>query len=352
MSVDSPSDLSKPARSSAPHSDRGRGQLGRRFGWEGLRYPVAPAANRLPYMLGGLTFFGIVLLITTGLILDQFYNPSASGAHDSIVYIVTRVPLGNWIRALHYWGASIVLIGATAHLLYVFLRRSYSPPREVQWWSGVTLLIILSGLAFTGTVLKTDQEGGEALAHALAGAKLVGPMGIVLAPDFARSTSLLARLHNMHVSLLPLLLLALLGLHFWLIRQLGIHSTEPKTDIFTAHLRKLTGYGLFVVAGISLLAVVFPPGIGYPAVDGVEITKPFWPFLWIYTAENTMGMVGMLVAPAIFFAFLIALPLIDRGGDEMPRMRWVSALAGILLVVFLGMLIYGVFAPQMQHLGM
>jgi ubiquinol-cytochrome c reductase cytochrome b subunit len=349
MSVNSPVERVKPARSS---SARERRTLAQRFGWEGLRYPVAPAANRLPYMLGGLTFFGIVLLITTGIILDQFYNPSASGAHDSVVYIVTRVPLGNWIRALHYWGATIVIIGVTAHLIYVFLRRSYSPPREVQWWSGVCLLILLSGLAFTGTVLKGDQEGGEALAHALAGAKLMGPAGIVLAPDFARSTSLLARLHNMHVSLLPLLLLALVGLHFWLIRTLGIHTTEPKSEIFTAHLRKLTGYGLFLVAGIGVLAAAFPPGIGYPAVDGVEITKPFWPFLWIYTAENTLGMVGMLVAPAIFFAFLIALPVIDRSDDATPRPPWVGALGGILLFVFLAMLVYGVFAPQMQHLGM
>jgi ubiquinol-cytochrome c reductase cytochrome b subunit len=351
MRVDSPAELSKPARSTAAAAD-GRSGLARRFGWEGLRYPVAPSANRLPYMLGGLTFSGIVLLIATGVILDQFYNPSASGAHDSVVYIVTRVPLGNWIRALHYWAASIVLIGATAHLTYVFLRRSYSPPREVQWWSGVCLLILLFGLTFTGTVLKADQEGGEALAHALAGAKLMGPAGIVLAPDFARSTTLLARLHNMHVSLLPLLLLALIGVHFWLIRVLGIHTTEPKTDVFTSHLRKLSGYGLFVVAGIVLLAALFPPGIGYPAVDGVEITKPFWPFLWIYTAENTLGIVGMLIAPTLLFAFLIALPLVDRGGDAAPRPRWVAALAGIILVVFLGALIYGVFAPQMQHLGM
>src|SRR6201989_3228190 len=115
MKVDSPAELSKPPRSPAASPVRERSSLARRFGWDGLRYPVAPSANRLPYMLGGLTFFGIVLLIATGIILDQFYNPSASGAHDSIVYIVTRVPLGNWIRALHYWAATVVLIGVTAH---------------------------------------------------------------------------------------------------------------------------------------------------------------------------------------------------------------------------------------------
>ncbi|HET9983492.1 MAG TPA: cytochrome b N-terminal domain-containing protein [Longimicrobiales bacterium] len=324
-----------------------------RFALDALRYPVAPMANRVPYMLGGLTFFGILLLVATGVLLDQFYNPAPLGAHDSVVYIVTRVPLGWWLRALHYWGASLVLVSVFLHLVWTFSRRSYRAPREVQWWSGVLLLLLLFAIAFTGTVLRGDQEGGEALAHAVAGGSLVGPVGAPVSPDFAPSTSLLARVHNAHVSLLPLALLALIALHFWLVRWLGIHTAEARTSTFARHLRRLGGFALLLYGAISILAALAPPRLGYPAVEGVEVTKPFWPFLWIYTFENTLGMTGMIVAPLVVFGALAIVPLVDRRPDAAGgRPRWIVAAAVAFLALFLGTLLYGAVAPQIAHLGM
>ena len=305
-------------------------------------------------MLGGLTFVGLVVLILTGLFLDQFYNPAPLAAHDSVVYIMTRVRLGNWIRALHYWAATTVFVTLFLHLGYVFWRRSYTRPREVTWWAGVALFLVVFGLMFTGTVLRGDQEAGEALAHAVAGATLAKTLGSVMAPDFAESTTLFTRMHNIHVSLLPLVLLALIGLHFSLIRVLGIHAHEPKSARFTQHLRRLTGFGLLLFAGIATVAAAFPPAIGHPAVEGVEVTKPVWPFLWIYAVENTMGMVGMILAPVVLFGFLAAVPLLDRRYRHEPGERppWLLALAFVVLMLYVGGIVYGVFAPQKQHLGM
>jgi quinol-cytochrome oxidoreductase complex cytochrome b subunit len=326
------------------------GDLRERLAWGALDYEIAPTANRIPYMLGGLTFFGIVLLFATGLFLAQFYDSSPLGAHDSTVYIVTRVPLGYWIRGLHYWASAVVLVSVTGHVVWVFSRRSYRKPRELTWWSGVAMLALLFALVFTGTVLRSDQEGGEALAHAVAGAQLVGPMGAPLTPGFAPSTTLLARLYTAHVSLLPLALVGLLGLHFWLIRYLGIHADEPRTRRFPQHLLRLTGLALLLYAGIAALGALFPPGIGFPAIEGVEVTKPYWPFLWIYAAENAMGLWGMIVSPAALFAFLVAVPVLDRGGSR--RARWLSTLAAVVLAALLGALAYGALAPKVQHLGM
>lgn len=345
----------EPASPAAPPSSptpvHTGGPTAERLALDQIDYPIAPEANRIPYMLGGLTFFGILILILTGIVLDQFYNPAPVGAHDSIVYTMTKVPLGNWIRGLHYWGASAVLVSVILHLVWVFWRRSYTRPREVTWWSGVLLLLLITGLAFTGTVLRADQEGGEALAHAVAGAGMLGPLGTPFSPDFALSTTLLARMHNVHVSVLPLLLLGLVGLHFWLIRYLGIHSTQPKTSVFSTHLRLLTGYGFLLIGALGVLAAVSPAGIGHPAIAGTEVTKPFWPFLWIYAVENTLGMVGMLVAPLVIFGFLFLVPFFDRGRGKT-RPTWFSVLAGLFLVLFVGAFVYGIFAPQMQHLGM
>jgi ubiquinol-cytochrome c reductase cytochrome b subunit len=344
----------KAARPPEPATpDRRSDRVRERLAWQALEYRIAPTATRIPYMLGGLTFFGILLLIATGVLLDQFYNPSPAGAHDSVIYIMTRVTFGNWLRALHYWAASIVLVSVVCHLAWVFWRRSYFRPRELTWWSGVTMLLVLVALAFTGTVLRSDQEGGEALAHAVAGAELVGGLGAPLTPQFARSTTLLARMHNAHVSLLPIALLGLIGFHFWLIRYLGIHAHEPRTDLFTRHLRRLTGYGLLMTAGIGAVALLFPPGLGYPAVEGVEVTKPFWPFLWIYAAENTIGLWGMVLAPVFLFGLLYLVPLVDRRHDDRGgRPRWLFGLAVLLGLLYLAALVYGLLAPQQQHLGM
>lgn len=344
---------------SNPASDESAGRAGSggairdRLAIEALEYPIAPVANRLPYMMGGLTFISLVALIGTGILLDQFYNPDPTAAHDSVLYIMTRVPLGNWVRAIHYWSATIVLITVAFHLVYVFWRRSYQRPREVTWWVGVLLYVVLFGLVFTGTVLKSDQEGIEALAHAVAGAKVVGALGAPMTPGFTQSASLLTRVHAMHVSLLPIILLALVGLHFFLIRFIGIHTEQPRTIPFTHHIRKLTGYGLILLSLVGALAAFFPPGIGNPGVEGFEVTKPFWPFLWIYTVENTVGIVGMVIAPLILFGFLFIVPLLDRPRTHgAPRPRWFSALAAIMLALYLGGIIYGVYAPQMQHIGM
>ena len=85
---------------------------------------------------------------------------------------MTRVPLGNWVRGSITGARSIVLVTVFFHMCYVFWRRSYVRPREVTWWAGAGLFLVLFALTFTGTVLRGDQEGGEALAHAIAGAKM------------------------------------------------------------------------------------------------------------------------------------------------------------------------------------
>jgi quinol-cytochrome oxidoreductase complex cytochrome b subunit len=107
---------------------------------------------------------------------------------------------------------------------------------------------------------------------------------------------------------------------------------------------------LLLYAGIDALGALFPPGIGFPAIEGVEVTKPYWPFLWIYAAENAMGLWGMIVSPAALFAFLVAVPVLDRGGSR--RARWLSTLAAVVLAALLGALAYGALAPKVQHLGM
>ena len=150
-----------------------------------------------------------------------------------------------------------------------------------------------------------------------------------------------------------MLLLALMALHFWLIRHLGIRADDSETSTFRVHATRLTGACLVVFAFLGLMALFAPENLGYRPVAGVEVTKPFWPVLWVYGLENLLGVWGMVVGPFVVFAFLAAVPLLDRGADDRPGLRgWVGWLGALLGVVVLALWLFGAFGPRQQHLGM
>lgn len=329
------------------------GWLGERLGLDGLDYEIPEEGNRLSYMLGGLTGFFLVVLILTGFYLAQFYNPNPLGAHDSVLYIVARAPLGDWVRSLHYWSAGAVVVTVVAHLAWAFWRRSYTKPRELTWWVGVGLAGLILLLVVTGTALRYDQEGYEALAHFAAGGEMTGWFGRFFTEGFTVSTPLLSRIYGLHTSLLPLAVVGLMALHFWLIRHLGLHASGERTTLFRTHLVRLTGVSLLAFAVVSLLAVAAPEGLGYPPVRGVEVTKPFWPVLWVYGLENLLGAWGMVLGPVALGGFLAAVPLLDREEEGQPGHHgWVGRVGLLIGIVVLALWLYGVFGEAQQHIGM
>ena len=330
--------------------DSTRTPLGQRLALDALDYPIPALANRLDFMLGALTLVSLVLLAITGIVLSQFYNPAPLAAHDSVRYLITSVPLAALLRDLHVWSASAALVLVFAHLAAVFWRRGFRNPREGLWWSGVLLLALLFGLAFTGTVLRADQEAAEALAHATAAAAFAGPLGAPLRPDFTVASPLLSRLYGLHVSVLPLALVALLALHLWLIRHLGVSASGETQAPFRTHLRPLAGFAFLLVAAVAALALAWPAGLLAAGVEGYEVTKPFWPFLWIYAAENLFGMTGMLLAPAVLFGFLALVPLADRGAGRAATLVRVAGV--ILFVLMIAAIVYAAVAPAQSHLDM
>ncbi len=321
-----------------------------RFAQSALEYPVPARANRLDFMLGALTLMALSLLALSGIVLTQFYNPTPLSAHDSVRYVITQLPLVTFLRDAHVWSAAAAMVLVFAHLVAVFWRRGFRRPREGLWWSGVLLLALLFGLAFSGTVLRADQEAVEALAHATAGAGLVGPLGAPFRPDFTPASPLLTRLYGLHVSVLPLALIGLLALHMWLIRHLGVSAAGETKVAFRTHLRPLGAFALLLVAAVAALALASPVNLLAAGVDGFELTKPFWPFLWIYAAENLFGMTGMLLAPAVLFGFLGVVPLADREDGRAATVTRVLGLA--LFVLMVAAIAYAALAPAQSHLDM
>ncbi len=340
--------------------NEGRNENGETGSWtserlalSALGYRIPSMANRLPDMLGGLTAILLIVLIASGLYLSQFYNPDPVGAHDSVRYIIARAPLGDWVRSLHWWATTGLVLTIVGHLVYTFLRRSYRKPREVTWWAGVGMAALIFLLIVTGGILPLDQEGIEALAHLEAGGELTGLLGGFFTNAFTLSAPLITRIYALHASVIPLLLLGLVAAHFWLIRHLGISDESTESSTFSVHLRRLLGIGLLGIAILGIVAVLAPRGLGYPGVEGIEITRPFWALRWVYGLENLLGAWGMVVGPAFLVLFLTSIPLIDRGRPGMDLAGvWLHRAGLLILLVVLVFEVYGLWGPSGQHLGM
>ena len=339
---------------------RARDTLDDRLGLDAIRYPVPAHANRIGYSLGGLTAFALLILIVTGLILGQFYDPDPTAANESVRHIVNDVYLGNFVRGLHFWAAEAMYVLAILHLLRIYFTGSFKRPREGNWLIGVSMLALTIGAMFTGTVLKWDQEGYEALGHNLELSRLLGGFGFWFNSDFNNHIHLLVRLYIAHVSIIPMLIIGLLTLHALLIKRHKI-SPDPRNPEatgeplgpFTHHLRRIGALGLVLTGGLGVLAVVFPPGVGPTPVEGVEVTKPPWMYWWMFTLENWVGLKGILWGAGILFALLVAVPFIDRSPRRYWRDRPIAMTAGVLVLGFLTVLtiLEAVTTPG-EHLGM
>lgn len=337
--------------------------LDERLGLSGIRYAVPEHANSLPYLLGGISLFNFIILIISGVYLAQFYHPHPADAHQSVVYIITGVTLGDLVRSIHFWTAQIVTLTVLLHMLRVLLTASYKRPREINWYVGLGLLAVTLGLVFTGSVLKSDQEAIEALAHNTEAAALLGSLGGWFSAELSRSVPLLTRLFNAHATILPLLFVLLIAAHIYLIKQHGIspkvtpdaktRSTADTGDSrFDVHLIRMLGYGLLTVGIVLMLSLLFPAPLGQPGVAGVELTKPWWMFLWLFPAEAALGSRALIVVPAILVGLLALVPILDRSPYISPLRR--KALLGVAILILIIIIINGVVAalqPVAEHLG-
>src|SRR5487761_917162 len=152
---------------SAPGPDTRR--RGRMFDWfnqriglekllhEALDEPI-PGGPRFAYVFGSALLAVFLLQIVTGVALLFYYGPTVDHAHTSVAYIVKVVTGGSFIRGLHVYGASAMIILLVVHLAQTFLYGAYKGRRELQWVSGCVLLFLVLGMGFTGYLLPWDEK--------------------------------------------------------------------------------------------------------------------------------------------------------------------------------------------------
>ena len=327
-----------------------------RLGLSDFAYSVPRHANSLPYSLGGITAIGFLVLIVSGILLSQYYHPMPQFANDSVRAMMQGVRFERIVRGVHYWAAQVVLLTVLLHMIRIFTTGAFKKPREANWVIGVGLLAVTVGLFFSGTVLKWDQEGFEALEHNTAIGELLGGLGHWFAHAFAENVSLLLRLYIAHVSILPGILVLLLAAHFWLVKRHGISPRRgrPVGEMlpFTTHLKHLTRYGLVLLGIILVLGVLLPPAVGPAPVEGIEVTKPPWPFLPLFAFENWVGVPGLFWASVGLFILLLLIPFVDRSPEAPPAARRARLASGfILLLALVGLGLLAWLTPGAVHVG-
>ena len=173
-------------------------------------------------------------------------------------------------------------------------------------------------------------------------------------PEFTPSVEILSRLYALHISVLPTLLFGFLGIHLFLIRFLDIHThpgEEKNGRTFLNHLRKMFAHGFLFLAVAGLFSLVLPAHLGYPTVEGVEITKPPFFFLWIYALENLFGMKALVFGPPFLYLLLFLPPILDRKESTLPHDRKGILSVGFgFLLLLLALAIYAWLAPAQQHI--
>jgi ubiquinol-cytochrome c reductase cytochrome b subunit/menaquinol-cytochrome c reductase cytochrome b subunit len=194
-----------------------------------LMFRKVPKGTNWFYTLGSGTMFAFLNQAITGVFLAMYYDPSPTRAYESTRFITNDVFLGEFVRGMHKWGATVMVILIFLHMARTFFFGAYKYPRELNWVIGVALVILTFVMALTGYLLPFDQRSYWATIVAnniTASGPLVGPYladFLRAGPEFGATT--LSRFYSIHMLLVPGLIIALIGAHLYLVAKLG--TTAP-----------------------------------------------------------------------------------------------------------------------------
>jgi ubiquinol-cytochrome c reductase cytochrome b subunit len=329
------------------------------------------------YVFGSASMTMLLIQILTGIGLALVYVPSADKAYDSLLALNYDVTLGWFLRSLHYYAGSGMVVMVVVHATQVFLHGAYKYPRELTWVFGVLLLLCTLGMFFTGQVLRWDPDAywGLAVAGSMAGrVPVIGPWVVrTLLGGPVIGGEALSRFFALHVFVIPGALLFFLAVHLWLVLTRGIsappvpgQTVDPKT--YDADYEKKLESGvpflgdaatkdalfsslvvIVVVVLAALLGPKGPTGPPDPTLAGAN-PRPEWPFLWLFALLSLSPPAAetfiILVFPVLLIGALFVVPFVSNRGERAPSRRPVAVLAVIVIYAALGTLTYqGVTSP-------
>src|SRR6516225_10930122 len=321
--------MSDPKESKSNQQDQGTTLRRRFYKWldvrvgvdsilhEALDEPI-PGGARWAYVFGSVLLFLFISQTITGVVLALYYVPSASSAHTTVAYIVKEVTGGSFLRSLHAYGSSAVVIVVLLHLTQTYLYGAYKGRRELLWISGRVLLALMLAMAFTGYLLPWDQKAyfattvgtnmasdipfiGTWLKRFMRGGDEMGPLTI--SPFFVP-----------HLFLLPAALIGFIAIHVYLFRKAGaagppsedpIHPKLPTQRFYPRQVLMDTAVALLMICILGFFAHYVPMELGPKAnpADTQYVPRPEWYYLpifqWLKYFKGPYAIIGIVVIPAI-----------------------------------------------------
>jgi ubiquinol-cytochrome c reductase cytochrome b subunit len=341
-----------------------------------LAAPIREAAeHRVPrstaswwYVFGSAALTIFLLQVVTGILLALIYVPSAGQAWSSLQALNHDVALGWFIRALHGWGSNFMIAVVLIHMAQVFLFGAYKFPRELTWIIGVFLLLMTLGMAFSGQVLRFDQDAYWGLgigASITSRVPVIGPWAVKLllgGPIIAGAT--LSRFFTLHVFVIPGLLLGFVSLHLLMVLRLGINEWPMpgrivKRATYVREYHELTEkdgapfvpyaiwkdlfFSAVIILAVAGCAVYFGPfgPTGQPDPTIIQTApRPDYFFLWLYALLSllppSLETPALLIGPVLAILGLLLLPFLSGEGEKSWKRRPIAVLTVLMIAITLG----------------
>lgn len=345
-------------------------------------YPFASTWFTHTFRLGLFTTFFFIIEVLTGIVLMIYYVPTPDQAYTSIMRLVTRVPFGELLRDIHRLAGEGMVACAFLHMVRTYVTASYKGARSFTWLTGVALLVITLGLAFSGYLLPWDQLAYWAVTIGTSMAAAAPWIGEELntllrgAPDIGADG--LLRFYQLHVIVLPLAALLLLGVHYYKVARghglsLPAHIEEGElSPIARAQVTRRVDFipdlliheiFLISVGGLILLALaifLYDAPLerhANPQHTPLQTVAP-WFFLWVQGLLKLGDKAWMGIGvPLTAFVLLAALPYLDRNPSRLRQRRPLALTLGALIMIalavltYLGAPSYGVQLPPAVAIG-
>ncbi len=307
--------------------------------------PVPYHLKRWWFALGGTPAYLFIVQIFTGILLAFYYEASSATAYESVEFITREVSFGWYIRSVHKWAATLMIVAVILHQMRVFFTGAYRKPREINWIVGMCLLFCVLMTGFTGYSLVYEQLS---FWGATVGANITDTIPVIggfmkrmmLAGD-SYNQATLSRFFVLHAAILPVTIVFLIAMHITVIRMQGVTEFRFKDEetgvhktfnFFPDHLYTELMIGLVLMILLSALATILPATLGPQAnpLQTPDVIKPEWffyvAFRWLKLFAGTAAILSMGFIVFIMFAW----PFIDGWVRKHTRFQEFSVYVGIL----------------------
>ncbi len=346
-----------------------------------MKHP-APPRSLWTYVFGSATLFVFVLQVITGVALSLLYQPSSNNAYTSLEFITNQAKFGNVLRGIHYYGASAMIILIGLHMMRTYITASYKFPREMNWISGVFLLLFTIFMGFTGQLLRWDASGvwsSVVAAQQLGRIPLVGKyLARLLLGGNTIGGQSLSRFYSYHVFIAPAFIFIFIGFHLYLVFKNGISEppkagrpVDPKTyrAWYEKYLKEKSVpfwpnaawrdviFSSIIIICIIVLAII----LGAPKLDNAPDPSvvhtsptPDWymiPFFALFALmPHKIESIAMMLGPLLTIILLFSIPFISNKGERSPIKRPWAMFGVICVFIFvIALLITGLKAPWSPH---